>query len=902
MDYLSWNKIVGEEFFNDTKRDSHVILFISRKDIIELGKRNIKLSASSDDHIWRDFIDALRNGCDGKVDNTCLIETLEIISNYYHRELKSKRIHPCTVPYYFLYLAAIIVSMSAEDALRSNFETINRFFTGNKISVLKPQNRQRNWNKYWEGLQAWSMISNKRRFITPTVRNKDWVYMGKPLSQLIINPLINKITPECFRKEKWHKGQLIDDSTWDGFVAKYSDQLFSKRISLNGILSDKELTEFIKPFLTAIYERWNGPEVRVYRRGTETASSELLLGFSPDTDRVYFRIHTNSRPQSPFQINGKTYKMVNDNYSEEIDVNVFIPYLPKNETTPQIKIDYHSFLFKKKDFVVLKHEYSEQLKRNQWIQSTRLTEEASYYILLSSQILMQLDPRTQSEAVSTDLFKSLHPEIGFYLKTDYTSLTKFIPLDETLSTLKLTGGWKLQRYHYVLHKPPYIIVSPSDNSRPSVSINKKVFSLKSFEMDGHQVYALPKAAIKEIKKTNPHSCEIKSDNSYVLKLGFTRLSNIKMNQSLPVPGAGFDSAITSVNQFLQDTNYRNSLMNRFFENHSKFIVSKDSESTYNFIQRHNANPWGSMLIWLSFNESLKNPDESILKKSVFKYYLKQLDFLGHVYFHCRKLYLERPFAYEVPGYSFPGFYTAILAGMRDIEFLQNIHSASQQYKVIIKMDNANQVSLNRGTGHKKRILHAEPPRIAFLYENRDDFKKFCEDCQIRFDAKINYSFMQINKEKTLMKFLESLIPSYFQVDSENTKYYDFQSWVYVPRKVETINDTRLVQLLVNNKRRYFLEIKGLLYYSETFYDDFEAWAMLSILNSFGVRDVFKLDYATHTLSVSNLRIIPRFLFKALTLNEGFSVYSLKNLQVTFENIDHFMIKEVLVNNLSFGNK
>ena len=58
MKYLQWNHIIGEYFFNPNKADKEVLLYITQKEISDLGR--IKFNFGSEKESWEDFCKALK--------------------------------------------------------------------------------------------------------------------------------------------------------------------------------------------------------------------------------------------------------------------------------------------------------------------------------------------------------------------------------------------------------------------------------------------------------------------------------------------------------------------------------------------------------------------------------------------------------------------------------------------------------------------------------------------------------------------------------------------------------------------------------------------------------------------------------------------------------------------------
>ena len=72
MNYLEWNNAIGKWFFNEEKAEQEVHLFISKHDIVKVGKE--QGLNGGDEHIFLDYIEAIRKGIPGKSLNGNILE------------------------------------------------------------------------------------------------------------------------------------------------------------------------------------------------------------------------------------------------------------------------------------------------------------------------------------------------------------------------------------------------------------------------------------------------------------------------------------------------------------------------------------------------------------------------------------------------------------------------------------------------------------------------------------------------------------------------------------------------------------------------------------------------------------------------------------------------------------
>ena len=68
MNYTDWNQLIGKYFFNTSMSEKEVFLFMSKEDLICLGRPYFDSEEYSDDNfILRDFISATKKGVEGAV-------------------------------------------------------------------------------------------------------------------------------------------------------------------------------------------------------------------------------------------------------------------------------------------------------------------------------------------------------------------------------------------------------------------------------------------------------------------------------------------------------------------------------------------------------------------------------------------------------------------------------------------------------------------------------------------------------------------------------------------------------------------------------------------------------------------------------------------------------------------
>ncbi|MBK9378398.1 MAG: hypothetical protein IPM86_09255 [Saprospiraceae bacterium] len=128
MKYLQWNHIIGEYFFNPNKADKEVLLYITQKEISDLGR--IKFNFGSEKESWEDFCKALKGDFPETSSKANFIDKFLVVANKwksYERivfELNNKndlKIDSVSIfnpdnnivyPFYLAYLIALIIPLT----------------------------------------------------------------------------------------------------------------------------------------------------------------------------------------------------------------------------------------------------------------------------------------------------------------------------------------------------------------------------------------------------------------------------------------------------------------------------------------------------------------------------------------------------------------------------------------------------------------------------------------------------------------------------------------------------------------------------------------------------------------------------------------------------------------------
>ena len=148
MNYLEWNNAIGKWFFNEEKAEQEVYLFISKNDIVRIGKENG--IEAQDDNIFIDFIDGIRQGIPGRSSYGNILEHALYAYNKWKENPISIDDVQVEYPLYIGYLALFVLPLteSVQTDLRADayYPRLRSFLNKFDLPSMPAQNEYNNWN------------------------------------------------------------------------------------------------------------------------------------------------------------------------------------------------------------------------------------------------------------------------------------------------------------------------------------------------------------------------------------------------------------------------------------------------------------------------------------------------------------------------------------------------------------------------------------------------------------------------------------------------------------------------------------------------------------------------------------------------------------------------------------
>ena len=306
MKYLEWNNAIGKWFFNEEMAEQEVYLFISKHDIVKIGKE--QGLDGRDDNIFIDFIEAIRQGIPGRSTNGNILEHALFAYNKWQEN--PMRIDGVQIEYplYIGYLALFVLPLteSNQTDLRADayYPRVRSFLKKFGLPSMPAQNEYNNWNSLWDDLFDWSFERKNTElgyFEVHPFSNERWVYVGKPLSQSIFPIHSVRQLPQFFETCGLVPGEEIDGATFRKHLLSNGERHLelTSRV-LNAIRDyDNELGQSIINIVKKNYQEWTGntdkydSENETIKKGNTVAQLRLCIeGDRARGYRTYYRMYT----------------------------------------------------------------------------------------------------------------------------------------------------------------------------------------------------------------------------------------------------------------------------------------------------------------------------------------------------------------------------------------------------------------------------------------------------------------------------------------------------------------------------------------------------------------------------------------------------------------------------------
>lgn len=270
MNYLKWNNIISEHFFNSANAGRNIHLYITRADIVHLARKYFE--EQSEDEIWNDFIVATKRGLPGSNGN------ITAKAKYAYEKRQLLRIdsieikYPPYITYLVFFVLPLIEGLDGTYSANNYYDRLNRLLRTNDINETIGTNDFRNnqINCLWDGLAKWANVKNNGDlglFNAIPFTNTHWVYVGKVFSQCVLPPKFFNRFPELFESIGLVPDTFYEDHFLKDKIKNSRTHLIPKS-TIDFLKKDDELSNSIIQTIQREYKKWTGETHEEIEEGT----------------------------------------------------------------------------------------------------------------------------------------------------------------------------------------------------------------------------------------------------------------------------------------------------------------------------------------------------------------------------------------------------------------------------------------------------------------------------------------------------------------------------------------------------------------------------------------------------------------------------------------------------------
>jgi hypothetical protein len=460
MNYIEWNEHIAKIFFKPENAGKDILFYLTKDDLIKYSRTNF--NSSTDEIIWADFVHAIK--FDQQEEND-LASPYSPISKPLELFQKWNKIDtPPFIAYLILYVIPLTETYEENFISSAYYKKVNAFF--HKYGFLNSfTEREIKWANFqtisplFNELEEWTVITNNCDlgiFELKKFGNKNWVHVGKPLSQCVFPPKAIKRLPELFL----HAGMIPDSTYQSADFKKYLLQFGSSILMLPNSVMDiirkyetHDLGQSIIDTTKKAYKNWTGESHSVDETGATVRTKRndissrifLQLQMFSNEGRIEFsyRMKSSNEFAEDLTFDGIEIREEKLGYSKTLK-------LPFKEFF-QLKDDFNKWVakFPDKDVRLFISAGSLQLSTDYWIETDTLTKANWMYLLCKNSLREKIlnwgktqctkfedetDLENMPEGIS--LFRFLNPREGIdeipvltIVKEKFIQLTSALEFD-----------------------------------------------------------------------------------------------------------------------------------------------------------------------------------------------------------------------------------------------------------------------------------------------------------------------------------------------------------------------------------------------------------------------------------------------------------------------------------------
>ncbi|MBS1519870.1 MAG: hypothetical protein JST50_02645 [Bacteroidetes bacterium] len=313
MNYLAWNNLLGNYFFNANWQGKEVFLYISKSTIQDLFKNTQDYTGFLEEHleefpedspeeidaaIWDDFCRALKLGTNTSMGPVAWFD--KVNETWDSWEIRGQHhIQGATAyyPLYLAYLVALILPLTeneddfsssnyydrAVNYLKDNgcFTSTERTLFTNNYERFKTSfsNQFRDLDHLWYGLSTWSIDQKQGLLGSFNVKIiGGYAYVGKPFGECIITRYQRQLIPLLFELGNLQVGEPLPEGLLKSLLARHGQALLRYPPGKwQAITSNESLLRLLVDIAGETYASWTGSVRPDYGSEKEAASSQSVF-------------------------------------------------------------------------------------------------------------------------------------------------------------------------------------------------------------------------------------------------------------------------------------------------------------------------------------------------------------------------------------------------------------------------------------------------------------------------------------------------------------------------------------------------------------------------------------------------------------------------------------------------
>ncbi len=224
MKYLEWNNLISSYFFNLANAGKDIHLYITKKDIIRLGKTVLQ---ESEDDIWNDFLKKLKKGLPGSTFSFDIFDNAVYCLNQWKRPgIKSIEGVELKYPPYIAYLAFSVlplIEIQGDYNANNYYDRLADFLRENNINQ-NLRGKLKDIDNLWTDLSSWANgVKNGELgyFKAIVFYHTTWRFVGKPFSQCVLTPKAIRKMPNFFYSSGLTPKTFYQDEIFQNHLIRY---------------------------------------------------------------------------------------------------------------------------------------------------------------------------------------------------------------------------------------------------------------------------------------------------------------------------------------------------------------------------------------------------------------------------------------------------------------------------------------------------------------------------------------------------------------------------------------------------------------------------------------------------------------------------------------------------------